>query len=312
MPDGFDLIGDIHGHASALRDLLRRMGYVERNGCFRHSCRQAIFLGDFIDRGPEQRDVVAIVRDMVERDAALAVMGNHEFNALAYHAPDPANPEDGLRPNNPKNTAQHQAFLDQFPCAASRAEALEWFWTLPLWLDLEGIRVVHAAWDCRAMKAIEPALTSDRCLTHDLLVKASRKETTEWAAVETLLKGVEVKLPKGITFTDSDGHARTHARIKWWRHAAGETWQSLFLGPPEVARKLPAEPVDDTVSQGYPGSAPPVFIGHYWLNGTPKPVARNVACVDYSVARTGGKLVAYRWDGEGSGECELAANKFFW
>jgi hypothetical protein len=29
-------------------------------------------------------------------------------------------------------------------------------------------------------------------------------------------------------------------------------------------------------------------------------VADNIACLDYSVAKTDGKLVAYRWDGEGA------------
>ena len=28
------------------------------------------------------------------------------------------------------------------------------------------------------------------------------------------------------------------------------------------------------------------------------PLADNIACTDYSVARAGGKLVAYQWDGE--------------
>lgn len=46
-------------------------------------------------------------------------------------------------------------------------------------------------------------------------------------------------------------------------------------------------------------------VGHYWLTGSPTPLAANVACTDYSVAK-GGKLVAYRWDGES----ELSADKF--
>ncbi len=57
----------------------------------------------------------------------------------------------------------------------------------------------------------------------------------------------------------------------------------------------------------YPPDAVPVFVGHYWLTGTPAPLAGNVACTDYSVAR-GGKLVAYRWDGESV----LSADKFHW
>ena len=47
----------------------------------------------------------------------------------------------------------------------------------------------------------------------------------------------------------------------------------------------------------YDPSAKPCFLGHYWLKGEPEPLARNVACLDYSVAKEG-KLVAYRWQGE--------------
>jgi hypothetical protein len=50
-----------------------------------------------------------------------------------------------------------------------------------------------------------------------------------------------------------------------------------------------------------------VFVGHYWLTGTPRQLAPNVACTDYSVAK-GGKLVAYRWDGESI----LTEDKFKW
>jgi len=44
-------------------------------------------------------------------------------------------------------------------------------------------------------------------------------------------------------------------------------------------------------------SGKPTFIGHYWLDGTPAVLSAGTACVDYSIAK-GGKLVAYRWDGE--------------
>ncbi len=44
--------------------------------------RKVIFLGDFIDRGPKIRQVLEIVRPMIEGGKALTVMGNHELNAL--------------------------------------------------------------------------------------------------------------------------------------------------------------------------------------------------------------------------------------
>lgn len=87
---GFDVIGDVHGHAAELTILLDRMGYEETNGVLRHpEGRRAVFLGDFIDRGPEIRRTLEIVRGMVEAGSALAVMGNHELNALHYTTPDP-------------------------------------------------------------------------------------------------------------------------------------------------------------------------------------------------------------------------------
>jgi hypothetical protein len=49
---GYDLVGDIHGHADALHRLLHELGYTEVEGVFRHPQRKMIFVGDFIDRGP--------------------------------------------------------------------------------------------------------------------------------------------------------------------------------------------------------------------------------------------------------------------
>lgn len=74
----FDLIGDIHGHADELTELLELLGYRRANDVYGHPTRRAIFVGDFIDRGPQITQVLKIVRPMVEARAALAVMGNHE------------------------------------------------------------------------------------------------------------------------------------------------------------------------------------------------------------------------------------------
>ena len=108
----YDLIGNIHGHSAELHALLAELGYRQEDGAFRHPDRKAIFLGDFIDRGSGSMAVIETVRTMVEAGSALAVMGNHEFNALAYHTPHPEKPGEYLRPRTPKNTTQHQATLD--------------------------------------------------------------------------------------------------------------------------------------------------------------------------------------------------------
>jgi hypothetical protein len=49
----------------------------------------------------------------------------------------------------------------------------------------------------------------------------------------------------------------------------------------------------------YRSEEPPVFFGHYWVpaDSAKEPLAPNVACLDYSIAKKG-LLAAYRWDGE--------------
>ena len=58
----YDLIGDIHGHADALQQLLGNLGYTQQKGGYRHPERRAIFLGDFIDRGPKIRETAVTLR----------------------------------------------------------------------------------------------------------------------------------------------------------------------------------------------------------------------------------------------------------
>jgi hypothetical protein len=146
MNGPFDIIGDIHGCSNTLQALLAKLGYQLTNGAYRHADRRVVFLGDFIDRGPGQREVIEIARAMVDSGSALAVMANHEFNAIAFATPDGRGGH--LREHSTKNLDQHAAFLEAYPPdSADYLGAIQWFKTLPLWLDLGSIRVVHACWD---------------------------------------------------------------------------------------------------------------------------------------------------------------------
>ena len=53
-----------------------------------HSFRTAVFIGDFVDRGPDSKGVIKIVRSMVKVGSALAILGNHELNAILYFTKD--------------------------------------------------------------------------------------------------------------------------------------------------------------------------------------------------------------------------------
>ncbi|MDR5760700.1 metallophosphoesterase [Caballeronia sp. LZ035] len=297
----FDIIGDIHGQADKLRALLKRLGYVERNGAMRHPERTAIFVGDFIDRGPRQMDTLLIVRAMMDAGSALAVMGNHEFNAVAWFMRDPEHDEAYLRTRHgergARNRHQHAAFLAEVEHTPHvHAEVIDWFLTLPLWLDLPELRVVHACWHPEFIAELEPHLKPGRLLDEAMMIKASRRGSNEYRQVETLLKGTEVKLPPGCAFEDKSGITRREARTRWW-DAQAVTYRDAALVPPEDKAQLPDAEIPATARIGGYAGDKPVFIGHYWMTGCPEVLSSKVACVDYSAGK-GGPLVAYRWGGE--------------
>lgn len=85
MTAKFDIIGDIHGHADALHELLYKLGYQQQNDTFIHPAqRQVLFLGDLIDRGPQQLEVLRTVKNMIDAGSARTVMGNPELNAIGW------------------------------------------------------------------------------------------------------------------------------------------------------------------------------------------------------------------------------------
>ncbi|WP_338020071.1 metallophosphoesterase [Rhodopirellula sp. P2] len=120
----YDIIGDTHGHADELKALLSDLRYSSRRRGYRHPDRKAVFVGDFVDRGSAIGEVVEIARAMVDAGDALAVMGNHECNAIAFHTPRPGKPWSGktsewFPAHADRNFKQHQATLDQLSPANS-------------------------------------------------------------------------------------------------------------------------------------------------------------------------------------------------
>ena len=290
-----DFIGDIHGHADELEALLMKMGYTHKNGSYSHPTRKAFFVGDYIDRGPKIRETLRIVRDMVESENAIALMGNHEYNALCFHFQES---EGGhLRKHEIKNIIQHYETLKQFQNRQKEYEEyIDWFKTLPLFFETDQFRAVHACWDHENVSYLKSALPGNR-LTDELIFQSVKKENPLHNAIEETLKGKEIQMPDGLSFHDKDGTKRTEIRIKWWEDPMKSTYRSISVEPlthlPEISVSLESLKNKDFYTEEHK----PVFFGHYWLKGNPSLIRNNICCLDYSVAKKG-HLVAYRFDGE--------------
>jgi serine/threonine protein phosphatase 1 len=146
-------IGDIHGSLQKLRDLIAV--------CERHADGRAaafVFLGDYIDRGPDSAGVIALVMQMQSRlqGRVIALKGNHE--AFAVDVIDgKADPVVWLREGGDATLRSYGVRdADELP-----HEHVAWMRSLPLRHD-DGVRFfVHGG--------IDPEKPLDAQSDHDLM-----------------------------------------------------------------------------------------------------------------------------------------------
>jgi len=144
-------IGDVHGCLGKLERLLARC--VERCG---EAPMRIVFVGDYIDRGPDSRGVIDLVRNLQrERSGVVCLRGNHE--ALLLEAVETGDEELWLF----NGGGQTLASYDVDHAADLPADVLEWIAALRLSFD-DGRRFfVHAG--------VNPAAPLDRQSPHDLV-----------------------------------------------------------------------------------------------------------------------------------------------
>jgi len=306
---GYDIIGDVHGCADALHGLLKKLGY-RADPHWHHPERKAVFVGDIIDRGSQIRAAMDTVRAMVDAGSAWLVLGNHEYNAVAYQASLQA-PADSPLHHVQHRLARHLSHtLHEFHAQTDDWHSLiDWLRQQPLCLEFSRFRVVHACWDDRRV-AQALAVHDGCCLRSDAFLQESMQYRTEAnRVVERLLKGTDLVLPDGVTVLGSDGIERNRIRTKFWKRKP-ETYGDILFQPdklPEEWMQRPLTEQDKERLLHYGRDEKPLFIGHYWRKGTPKIIRDNIACLDYSAVKSG-RLVAYRMDSE----TNLSNERFQW
>ncbi|MBV1789575.1 metallophosphoesterase [Marinobacterium sp. D7] len=311
MSDGFqgvDLIGDVHGCAISLCLLLDRMGYRRIDGVYRHPVRKAVFIGDIVDRGPHIREALHIVRAMVEAGQAEIIMGNHEYNLLCYLTPGSG--VDGyLREHTPRHQRILQQTLDQFRGhQAELDDYLEWFMQLPLFLETDRFRAVHACWHQELIDRFKSEQGGNR-IDRAFLHRSAVPDSFEWEVMDRLLRGTHLRLPNDEVIVSKDGFKRRFFRTKFWADNPQHMGDVVFQ-PDPLPEHIARMPLTDSQREDllyYGPEQKLLFMGHYWCEGMPVPLTDNIACLDYSAVKYG-KLVAYRLDDEKA----LRKDKFVW
>jgi len=83
VPAGYRVyaVGDIHGRADLLSELLRRVDDDKMRG---NATALEIFLGDYIDRGSDSRGVIDLLIARRQEQHVMFLKGNHEDCALEF------------------------------------------------------------------------------------------------------------------------------------------------------------------------------------------------------------------------------------
>lgn len=131
-------IGDIHGHLAALTSLL---DWVETNT----TSAQIIFLGDYVDRGPDSKGVVDLVMRGPQRPQDLwqPIFGNHEemmLKACCDQHIYNSSLDDRSFWLRWGGLATLQSFGGE---DADLTPYLKWMSTLPHWIETENYYFVH-------------------------------------------------------------------------------------------------------------------------------------------------------------------------
>ena len=235
-----DVVGDVHGEIDALRSLLHGLGYLD--GAHPEG-RRLVFVGDLTDRGPDSPAVVRLVKDLVQSGQAQCVLGNHDLNLrlchLASKEPDDRHPFGERRKHDNHWFFGEESSLDKsgIPTPAVLADdetrrwILEFLASLPLVLEREDVRVVHACWHddmveasrewsdvialyTSAHQAIEQALLAPEPgqPSPDAIDQGLSRQNRN--PVKVITSGLEYRTE--VPF-EAGGKLRHERRVEWWR-----------------------------------------------------------------------------------------------
>lgn len=130
------VIGDIHGYLNKLQELWRKIDPDPQRD-------QIVFLGDYVDRGPNSREVVELVL-LIKREfpRTVCLMGNHELMLLDYltYRKDPWT----FFLNGGVETIHSYELIGDDPESQMPHEHMGFFNSLKLYYETEEYLFVHA------------------------------------------------------------------------------------------------------------------------------------------------------------------------
>jgi hypothetical protein len=214
-----DIMGDVHGEIEPLRSLLGHLGYAEDG---RHpQGRRIVFLGDLTDRGPNSPSIIELVANLIDSGSAQCVLGNHDLNILLDHR----KPENRWFWGDEFHDEHGWVVPQKLADSPTQQRVRDLFRTLPIALERDDLRVIHACWDDAMIGMAREA--SDALSLYEQHREQISKEIADQNLDETdrqlqhqnrnpvklLTSGPEERSEKPI---NAGGKVRNEQRVNWW------------------------------------------------------------------------------------------------
>lgn len=289
--DGYDVVSNVD-HPHALERLLHRLDYRSCHGTWSHpDGRIPVFLGGAVDRHGEMRACAPMLQELVDSGSALMTLGPEELAELERH----------VSRRRQRVLVHAGAGAPEHDLPGGAADLGEWFRSVPLWLDLPGLRVVHGCWSDADVELLRDALDGN-CLVDDERFEMVISSPRHRRAVRTLLSGATIELPEYLWCRDGRGEVVRSARFRWWSKGPMTLRQRAMLPPgcTTLDGRFPAVLDDTPVRAGAPqlgSGGTPVVIARTAGVGGPVLLSSTVLCLGGTAKGVGGPVV-YRWNGE--------------
>ncbi|WP_144211207.1 metallophosphoesterase family protein [Shewanella donghaensis] len=161
-------IGDVYGRLDKLNELLEEIDFDIDDDQSSIQFVKLVFCGNMISTKPQidtdNLALLTLITRMVKEGFAYCLLGKNEFDAIGWskHHPITDTPlVNGLTAGNDNQVSeldpaiQQPYFLSLFEHGdESIYQWIDWFMSLPLYLDFGHIRAIHACWDQHAIDAI--------------------------------------------------------------------------------------------------------------------------------------------------------------
>jgi hypothetical protein len=233
---------------------------------------------------------------MVDNGNGLAILGNHELNALILNLKD----KNGVPVIQSPRKGLLSVFKSHREFSLKEEEwqdYLTWMRNLPLFLELDNLRIVHACWSNEAINFLKENLTSGK-LKRKVVKNLYKKPNDQISKYIWLItKGVYFTLPYDLRIRNNRGISPQSFRTRWWEDPRTKTFKQVSF---ESKYEMPDYTIPEQILPEYyiyDSNEPPLFFGHYCRQNGPFIIQPNICCIDSCVANHK-ILTAYRWDGE--------------